>query len=198
MKCQGRLVCALLLAVVATSGCKQSDGTQGGTAASKNASHPARKPVDPFPPAPRGDVYVDGVTLEQVDVGAKKEMRYSGSIHNTTDKPIEGVQLNITLATSAGAGIGGQTTEFYFQPPLAPNKTVPLHVQLPSVPLPADVGPLAAKIDVLQVLKSAVPATVQSASPAAPAGAQATAARTPVTSAGVTSAPQDGAKETLK
>ena len=140
------LSCALLF------GCSKADAPKGpaGQVASPSSGSNPIKPA--IPDRPKGEVFVDGVRFQLVDTPAGKEARYEGTLHNTSSEPVHGVDLSITLATPDGAGIGGQATQSYFQPPLAAGATQPLLIQLPALKTKDGFTELVAAIGVNKVL----------------------------------------------
>lgn len=142
----------LLACMVAVGACSKQDSAKTpGTTATKApvpaAATAAEREAEP--------VFVDGVTFSVVDGPAGgKELRYEGMLHNNSAKPVDGVELSISLVNAGGASVGGQVSQNFFQPPVQPKGTQTLLVQLPALKVKDDFSTLSAKIVISKVLKA--------------------------------------------
>jgi hypothetical protein len=159
----------LLACTILVVGCNKQDSPMAPNAAAGKAA------VAPDSASGKKDsVFVDGVSFTVVDGPAGgKELRYEGTLHNNSGNPVDGVELSISLVNASKASIGGQVTQYFFQPSVQPQGSQAMLVQVPALKVKDDFSALSAQITVSQVLK-AQPATVtappptSAVSPAAP------------------------------
>ena len=152
----------LLVCTILVVGCSKLDSPKAPTAAAAKAA------VTPdSAPGKKDSIFVDGVSFTVVDgPSGGKELRYEGTLHNNSGKPVDGVELSISLVNASKASIGGQVTQYFFQPSVQPQGSQAMLVQVPALKVKDDFSALSAQINVSQVLK-AQPATVAAQPPSA-------------------------------
>ena len=161
----------LVVGAVLTAGCNKQES------AKSPAATPGKAAVSPESASRKTDpVFVDGVSFTVVDGPAGgKELRYEGNLHNNSANAVDGVELSISLVNANKASIGGQVTQYFFQPSVPPQGSQAMLVQLPALKVKEDFSALSAQMTVSQVLK-AQPATVAARPPTATTSADAPAA----------------------
>lgn len=107
---------------------------QAGIGQVARGEHPGKAAVSPESASRKTEpVYVDGVSFTVVDGPAGgKELRYEGNLHNNSANAVDGVELSISLVNANKASIGGQVTQYFFQPSVPPQGSQAMLVQLPA------------------------------------------------------------------